>query len=413
MEITGLKAVGDDGKPVDWFFIYKLPAGASDPTGASGKRSTGTEYMYFDSRSSSPLALSQHAITDKSSALQKTLAQIYKTDAASGFILYNDEPPTGKMDGRYGHTKGVLAYDTRTDTAFWLLHSTPKFPTTEDSAFPDSGVGNGQSFLCISLESLATAEKLATVLRVQQQPQIYASVLPKTLHKNSPLRLLVSGVNLKAEDPPATFLFSSHGGQHFRLFAKNRHWGGDLWRELVAEKLEVDLEVETWRRLELDRDASGSKESDTGKEDVEDVRYINLEHIGIPFEWYYTKDHSKLGTSKEYDWVIVADINRDKSQGTRGGGAVVFQNQSLWDSLTRVEVIYDATMDQEYQKRLAKRKGKEATPTRTIKMRGKSGGARVSVDLDADQVANLEKIARVRKTKTLGETIKRLIRETT
>ncbi len=236
-------------------------------------------------------------------------------------------------------------------------------------------------------------------------------MLPKSLHKNSPLRSLVDNVDLNAKDQPATWSFSSKDGQHFRLFAKNRHWGGDLWRELVAEELDADLVVETWRRLELDRNSSGSKESDTGKEDVEDVRYINLEHLGIPFEWRYTKDHSKLATSKEYDWVIVADINRDKSQASRGGGAVAFQNQSLWDSLTRAEVIYDATTDLGYQKLLAKRKGKEKSPTRTIKARGKRKGIRVSVDLDADQVAELEKVAKAHKIKTLDETIKYLIGE--
>jgi hypothetical protein len=221
----------------------------------------------------------------------------------------------------------------------------------------------------------------------------------------------VDDVDLNAKDSPETLLFSSKGGQQFRLFAKNRRWGGDLWRELVAEKLGADLEVETWRRLELDRDASGSKESGTGKEDVEDVRYINLEHLGVPFEWHYTKDHSKLGTSKEYDWVIVADINRDKSQASRGGGAVAFQNQSLWDSLTRAEVIYDSAIDMEFQKLLAKRKNKEESPTRNIKVRGKSKGTRVSVDLSADQVAELEKIAKAHRIKTLGETIKYLIGE--
>jgi deoxyribonuclease-2 len=409
----GLNVVGDDGKPVDWFFIYKLPSGAKDPTGKSNKSSTGTEYMYFDSRSSSPLSLSEHSITDSSSALQKTLTQVYKKSAASGYIMYNDEPPAGKMDGRYGHTKGVLAYDTRTDTSFWLLHSTPKFPTVDGPAFPDSGVGNGQSFLCIALKDLATAEKIAAIMRVQQQPQVYASVFPKSLHKDSPLRSLEDDVDLSAKDQPDTFLFSSSGGQSFRLFAKNRRWGGDLWRELVAEKLGADLEVETWRRLELDRDASSSKESDTGKEDVEDVRYINLEHLGVPFEWHYTKDHSKLGTSKEYDWVIVADINRDRSQASRGGGAVAFQNQSLWDSLTRAEVIYDATTDLEYQKLLAKRKGKKEVPPRNVKVRGKIKGTRVSVDLNPDQVAELEKVARTHKIKTLGETIKYLIGEAT
>ncbi len=405
-----LQVIGDSGKAVDWFFMYKLPAGAGDPSGKTDATSKGSEYLYFDDATSDPIALSKYAITDVSSGLYVTLAQLQRSSAGAGYLMYNDEPPTDAMDGRYGHTKGVLAFDVDTDSAFWLIHSTPKFPSPSDPLFPDSGVGNAQAFLCITLEGVASAEKIAAIMRVQQQPQIYSTVLPKSLKQDSPLRALADGVDLKSKEDPATLRFSSKAGEPFRLFAKNPNWGRDLWRELVAENLGVDLEVETWRRLELDRDASGGKESDNEAEDVEDVRYINLEHIGLPFEWRYTKDHAKLATSKEYDWVIVADINRDKSQASRGGGAVAFQNQSLWDSVTRAEVIYDPETDLEYQKLMSKRAGKKKGQSRPIKARGKSSGARISVALDAGEIAGLEGIAKAHKFKSLEKTIRYLIK---
>ena len=78
----------------------------------------------------------------------------------------------------------------------------------------------------------------------------------------------------------------------------------------------------------------------------------------MPYEWHFTKDHAKLATSREYDWVIVADINRDQSQAQRGGGAVAFQDPRLWDTLTRAEVIYDPTVDVAYQKLQKKKAGR-------------------------------------------------------
>ena len=57
-----VKVWGDDGETTDWFFMYKLPSGATDPTGRSDKTSTGTEYLYFDSRSTHPIFRRVHHV---------------------------------------------------------------------------------------------------------------------------------------------------------------------------------------------------------------------------------------------------------------------------------------------------------------------------------------------------------------
>jgi deoxyribonuclease-2 len=405
-----LDAIGDNGKAVDWFFLYKLPSGATDPTGRSRKKSTGYEYVYFDARSKQPLALSKHTLKEQDGALYNTLAQTYVDSPNTGRVFYNDEKPRGGDNDAYGHTKGVLAFDTKSDTAFWLVHSTPKFPKTTDPEFPVSGHGNGQTFLCVTLRSVADAEKIAKVMHQQQQPQTYGCVMPKSLPNDSPLRSLGEGVDLDSKDAPVSMSLVSKGGNAFRLFAKNKAWNDDLWRNLVAIELGVDLEVETWRRLVLSRDAKGGKEAKDEKEDVEDIRYINLEHLGIPYEWHYTKDHAKIGTSKEYDWVIVADINRDKSQAKRGGGALAFQSRLLWDSVTRAEIIYDPKTDLQYQRELAK-KSKQKAAARPIKARGSPRC--LNVHLDSEEIAALEAIAeKSKKIKTLGDAIRHLIDQT-
>ncbi len=65
--------------------------------------------------------------------MPNTLNALYAKQGAltehMGWFFYNDEDPlTGKVNGSLGHTKGVLAYDFGSDTAFWLVQSTPKFP---------------------------------------------------------------------------------------------------------------------------------------------------------------------------------------------------------------------------------------------------------------------------------------------
>ncbi len=142
-----LSAIDDHGGQVDWWFMYKV-AGKSKTSG--GATVLGTEYVYFDANmaASGKLALSPHHVDDDG-ALPNTLAQLYHEEGAStqhlGWYFYNDEDPiTGRTNGARGHTKGVLAFDLGTNTAFWLIQSTPKFPPKGSYSFPKTGIPNAQ-----------------------------------------------------------------------------------------------------------------------------------------------------------------------------------------------------------------------------------------------------------------------------
>lgn len=243
------------GAPVDWWFAYKLPLDARPPqrTGKKTPLATGLEYLYYDTNSKS-LALSPHSLKDARGAVYSTLCQLYASahkqrSAGLGWIFYNDEIP-GKTanDGQKGHTKGVLAFDIATDSALWLLHSTPRFPHPEAPQFPHDEIDYGQTYLCITLRDLATAERIADQMRSQQQPQIYACHAPEGLDPQSPLALLAAGKEDPPVKEPSIVKFTSRAGKAFQSIAKSRTWGKDFWNDLVGPHLEVDLYVETWRR---------------------------------------------------------------------------------------------------------------------------------------------------------------------
>ena len=90
--------------------------------------------------------------------------------------------------------------------------------------------------------------------------------------------------------------------------------------------------METWRRGTLPTTVDSDK-----THDAQDVLYINLEPLGIDYEWHYTKDHAKWASSLKNNWVCIADINRQTSQEKRGGGAICFQHPRLWQSLSQIE----------------------------------------------------------------------------
>jgi deoxyribonuclease-2 len=123
---------------VDWFIIYKLPRlpRSIDPFIANG-----TGYIYLDSSSSlDQWHFSSESITSSLSLTGLTLESLYKSKDNS-FMFYNDQPPDKPFSLIYGHSKGVLAFEDKTQTGFWLVHSVPHFPPTIEQGYgyPDSG----------------------------------------------------------------------------------------------------------------------------------------------------------------------------------------------------------------------------------------------------------------------------------
>ena len=131
-----LSALDENGKQVDWWFAYKVPKLAKEATSPTA---TGYEYVYYDSNVGK-VVRSPNLLTDGNGAVDLTLKSAFdKPDATTGWILYNDEMPTDakRLDSSsFGHTKGVIAFDTASKTAFWLLHSWPKFADPPASDMP-------------------------------------------------------------------------------------------------------------------------------------------------------------------------------------------------------------------------------------------------------------------------------------
>jgi deoxyribonuclease II len=326
-----VSAVDDSGSPCDWWFAYKVPQLSKDAQTASA---TGYEYVYFDPKLKEP-ARSPHTMDSGGGALANTLVSVFKNPAAStGWILYNDEMPAcvGTKDvSTLGHTKGVLAFDVSSESAFWLLHSWPKYADPSEAAMPTPMYG--QTFLCISL-SLTTVSAIAAQMIKHQQPQTYHCRIPGALAAEDPLCQLAKGVAADAPGDSDVLSFKSRGNLDFKVIAKNKKWGRDFWNDLVGPALGADIDVETWIRGKI----PPTLDSD-GIHKTFDVKYIDLSRIGAPWAWPETHDHAKWAITKGVPWICVGDINRMVSQENRGGGTIAFQNTVLWESLAKTDLI--------------------------------------------------------------------------
>lgn len=332
-----ISALDENRKPVDWWFIYKVPQLSA---GASSDSATGYEYVYYDAsidKTSQKVKKSPNLLNGSKGALNATLDSVFKNfknpPATTGWILYNDEMPASAKksdDGNLGHTKGVIAFDTGSKSAYWLLHSWPKF--ADPGATNDPTPKYGQTYLCLSLD-IATAREIAAQMANHQEPQIYFPN-PANLPKTDPLYLLTQPLE---PNPPAdsdVIDLKSKGGMPFKVIAKNREWGKDFWNDLVGPTLKEDMDVETWIRGPIPPIADSD-----GIHKTFDVKYINLGPLGAHWAWPETHDHAKWGITLHSNWICVGDINRMISQRKRGGGTIAFQNETLWRALSKTTLI--------------------------------------------------------------------------
>ena len=270
--------------------------------------------------------------------------------------------------GSNGHCKGVLAFDLASDSAFWLSHSTPRTPSLHQPDanrffYPDSASQYAQTFICISLGSVADACKIAEVLAQQHQPQVFGCRLPEAITRQSDCKALwqlAQGsvppgygddyVKTHGRKPPADLSFQSRGidgdPKVFRLIAKSAAWDDDFWVDLVGPKLQCDLRIETWRRLTAtailprndQHSAAGSEDpayfgtedfstsykgrqyhhefiDSDGHDLIDEVTNIDLAALTDPsglltgepgaalsgYRWPYTHDHAKWAISESVD----------------------------------------------------------------------------------------------------------------
>lgn len=325
--MTKLAALNDtDGKPVDWWFIYKLP------TGVGSGPAEGFNYLYYDSNTSGELALSPKTLDKGDSALHNTLRQVFEGDRnKTDYIVYNDENPRENVSNNSlkGHVKGGLAFNKSTDSAILLTHSTPRFPAVDEIELPEKEQRYGQTYLCVTLENYSTANQLAHQLRHMHQPQITAFKLGADILPGEDLYQLAHGDKVEVSGLSSMIEFQSRAGKTFHSFAKNRRWGKNFWLELVAPALQGDLMVESWIRGAIPPDEEKG-------ESIEDIFQLDFTNIGLDgISWKETKDHAKWAISMKgkKKWICVGDLNRMISQEKRGGGTIAFQEPNLWKSL--------------------------------------------------------------------------------
>ncbi|XP_074655925.1 plancitoxin-1-like [Tubulanus polymorphus] len=308
---------------VDWFIVYKMPINSVSKSSA---KDDGYDFYYMDSVSNQ-FRLSETLINRLQQPVGYTLQQIYLNSNDIHWMMYNDQKKS-KLDGNdeHAHQKGVVAYDS--ETGFLLVHSVPNFPNTKTYSYPATAAINGQIMLCISMNhsQFASIEKMLNVTKAGiygiNVPPKYPFLFPNALNRAK---------KINDEFCCDETVLTSIDGQSFCAFSKGSDVVADLYEDIVAPKLQSNLNVETWRI-----GAGGKLESSKCDKDYKVFNVISIK-IGN-HQFRYSKDHSKWAvtptkTSKG-GYVCIGDLNRMESQKYRGGGTVCFAatNQKVWET---------------------------------------------------------------------------------
>ncbi|KAJ8376416.1 hypothetical protein SKAU_G00069960 [Synaphobranchus kaupii] len=326
---TEISCRNEDGKPVDWFIMYKLPKYKIDDVG------NGLEYMYLDS-SNEDWQLSQFLVNTSQGALGSTLKPLYTgggiKSLRSAYLLYNDAPPLLNYTTKYGHAKGALHFDQ--SQGFWLIHSIPHFPAFPERGYswPPTGKNNGQTVFCVTY-------KYGQLLQIAQQllyynPHVYNCSLPVVFRKDmASLALLCEGSKLPWVSKRLQGLTSAKG-ESFLSFAKSKFYVDDIYTGWVAQILKTDLLTETWQHsYVLPSNCSLTN------------HVMNIKRIKLPgqiqFKSYF--DHSKWCVSRMHKdhWTCLGDLNRENPQAWKSGGLVCSQNPVIYQAFRQAVAWYN------------------------------------------------------------------------
>uniref|UniRef100_A0A4W6E4P2 Deoxyribonuclease-2-alpha n=1 Tax=Lates calcarifer TaxID=8187 RepID=A0A4W6E4P2_LATCA len=268
---SDVKCRNDSGAEVDWYILYKLP----------NVKDGGLSYLYMD-ESTGGWRRSTEKINSRSGALANTLKPLLdfynrKTEGF-GYMLYNDQLPKQSRNQRR-HTNAP-------------------------SSFGHSKGGCSNVLLSQDNKALQCKQKLLAYS--------YDSDIPKTFPNE--LRCVAQRSCYPKKKPWfREKMLTSLNGQQFHSFAKYKRFGDGECSQFQMLKFH-DLYVKSWGKMR------GPQIYNCGIThhvyNVKTVRPLNMQ----PFS--DTVDHSKWCVTPDGNWTCIADMNREKSQMYRGGGAI-------------------------------------------------------------------------------------------
>jgi hypothetical protein len=368
---AGLSPLLQQGKPVDWWFVFKFNSASFPGCDATRtctfggdvqkyKEPYGQQFVYASSASAT-LQKGGGCVGDTvKDPLGATFGQVYNGSAY--YVIWNDQfydDPMASASKPWGHSKGMLAWDA-TGNGFVLQVSTPSWPAAGNRASPRKTDGNtlgcvkdddvevSQHFFALKL----TKDDLVTVLKALANASVVTNPkLPQIVKNGGPkdVQSLVSALGTESKSTTYMKATLSSGVQ---VFSKPSRLNVPPWQFVSALLGGAPIRAATWwASPEIPTTTSSTSitcwDKSLGKPGAVQIATTGSwdgKTFGLKGGEGGNFNHAKIGvtTSGTTRYAVFGDLNQqgsistpkcDSSQDGRGGLFYVVNNPTLVQSI--------------------------------------------------------------------------------
>lgn len=364
------------GRPVDWWFVFKLNAGKFPDCGGAtrecpfggtvGKYKDGLQYVFASSESPTLKQGQGCAGSTSTDPIGATFGQVY--NGSYNYLVWNDQfyndPPIQGCSGNscsapWGHSKGMLVWND-TGEGFVMQVTTPSWPAAGNKKHPRANDGNtlgcidddnvlvSQHFFALKLNK----QDVVNVLRALQNASVVTDPKNVQIVSNggpSDVQALVNslGTRSKSDDVVQSTLSSG-----VKLISKPSNLNVPPWQMVSATLGGASLRTATWwasPKIPTTTKTTAVKcwddsLSKPGAVQIATSGDWNGTEIGLIGGDGPNFNHAKIGVSISGDrhYAIFGDMNQQgslsgpnckSSQNGRGGLFYVMENESLSGSI--------------------------------------------------------------------------------
>jgi hypothetical protein len=367
-----------NGKPVDWWFVFKFNTATFPGCAANAKRVCTfggevenykgfSQQFAFASSEQASLQPGDNCAGDTTAdPVGATFGQVY--NGSSFFVVWNDqfyEDPeiqgcSTSCGSPWGHSKGMVAWN-ESGEGFVMQVTTPSWPAAGNKANPrktdgntlgcvsDNNVKVSQHFFALKL----TKADLVKVLKALANASVATDINnPQVVNNGGPadIKALVKKLGVKSDSVAFTKVRLSTGVQ---LISKPSKLHVPPWQMVSAVLEGIPLRTATWWASPKIFSSTESTEIDCWDESLGDPGAVaiattgqfNGKSIGLTGGPGNNNNHAKIGVGTDGDrhLSIFGDMNQQgtlsgancgSSQNGRGGLFYVVDDKPLNDSVS-------------------------------------------------------------------------------
>lgn len=372
----------DNGRPVNWWFVFKFNAATFPGCGESAEKTrqcpfggTPQDYSSFSQQfvyaSSENPTLQQGTGCVGTSELDPVGATFGNAYSGKAFyVVWNDQfygDPAIKGCGNscsspWGHSKGMLAWDS-TGAGFVMQVTTPSWSASGGSSHPRQSDGNtlgciaGDNNIKVSQHFFAlklTKDDVIKVLQALQNASVVTDTSNAQIVNNGGPSEIQDLVKLLGKKSDSTAYTKERLSSGIQLISKSSGLHVPPWQMVSALLGSVPLRTATWWMSPAIPSTSSSTQIDCWDDGLGKPEGVD---IGTSGQWQGIQfgltggpgtnfNHAKLGvsTSENDHYTIMGDLNQQgaltgnckSSQNGRGGLFFVLDNEPLFQSVTKL-----------------------------------------------------------------------------